>query len=428
MSEPTADRDPFEVVAESFLARFRAGERPSVTEYAAAHPELADEIRELLPALVMVEQDLTIDPDPNGTERHRVRLRARSTLGDYRILREIGRGGMGVVYEAEQVSLGRRVALKVLPGHVAATATPWNGSAARPRPQHGCITPTSCRSSRSARMARSPLRHAVHPGPGARPGHQRVGAAARRHATTFTGRWPRADRGRYRDRPSPGRRGRAELRVASERPVRDRRGGTVQRNIADGSTERLRPDDAICTSDFVLDDREPVRVDLDFDPGRPRPCCRVAVRSRRSSPFGPAGSVLPEPGPDRPPGRRGLAYAHASGIVHRDIKPSNLLLDNEGVVWIADFGLAKADDDGLTHTGDILGTLRYMAPERFRGEGDARADIYALGLTLYELLTLRPAFDSSDRLKLIEQIKTEEPPQAPGPRSPAFRGTWRRSS
>ena len=105
----------------------------------------------------------------------------------------------------------------------------------------------------------------------------------------------------------------------------------------------------------------------------------------------------------------GLAYAHARGIVHRDIKPSNLLLDTEGVVWITDFGLAKGDDEGLTQSGDILGTIRYMAPERFRGEGDARADVYALGLTLYELLTLRPGFGSSDRLKLIEQIKTEEP-------------------
>jgi WD40 repeat protein len=111
-------------------------------------------------------------------------------------------------------------------------------------------------------------------------------------------------------------------------------------------------------------------------------------------------------------GRRvaqGLAYAHARGIVHRDIKPSNLLLDIAGIFWITDFGLAKAADDGLTATGDLLGTLRYMAPERFRGQGDARADIYALGLTLYELLTLRPAFDSADRLKLIDRIQTEEP-------------------
>jgi eukaryotic-like serine/threonine-protein kinase len=81
------------------------------------------------------------------------------------------------------------------------------------------------------------------------------------------------------------------------------------------------------------------------------------------------------------------------------------------VVWIADFGLAKAEDEGLTQSGDILGTIRYMAPERFRGEGDARVDVYALGLTLYELLTLHPGFDCSDRLKLMERIKTEEPPR-----------------
>ena len=106
-----------------------------------------------------------------------------------------------------------------------------------------------------------------------------------------------------------------------------------------------------------------------------------------------------------------LAYAHARGILHRDIKPSNLLLDTEGVVWVSDFGLAKVDDDDLTRTGDILGTLRYMAPERFRGRGDARADVYSLGLTLYELLVLRPAFDSPDRVALSEQIKTVEPPR-----------------
>ena len=106
-----------------------------------------------------------------------------------------------------------------------------------------------------------------------------------------------------------------------------------------------------------------------------------------------------------------LAHAHARGILHRDIKPSNLLLDTDGVVWVSDFGLAKVDDDALTRTGDILGTLRYMAPERFRGLGDARADLYSLGLTLYELLTLRPAFDSPDRVALSEQIKALEPPR-----------------
>ncbi len=115
-----------------------------------------------------------------------------------------------------------------------------------------------------------------------------------------------------------------------------------------------------------------------------------------------------------------LAYAHARGIVHRDIKPSNLLLDTEGVVWVSDFGLARVDEDDLTRTGDILGTLRYMAPERFRGRGDARADLYSLGLTLYELLVLRPAFDSHDRVALSEQIKNLEPsrPRSIDPRVP----------
>ena len=123
-----------------------------------------------------------------------------------------------------------------------------------------------------------------------------------------------------------------------------------------------------------------------------------------------------------------LAYAHARGILHRDIKPSNLLLDTEGVVWVSDFGLAKVDDEELTKTGDLLGTLRYMAPERFRGRADARADIYSLGLTLYELLVLRPAFDSPDRLALSEQIKSRRAATAAVDRLRASRATWRRSS
>ena len=106
-----------------------------------------------------------------------------------------------------------------------------------------------------------------------------------------------------------------------------------------------------------------------------------------------------------------LAYAQAQGILHRDIKPSNLLLDRDGNVWVADFGLAKAAGaDDLTHTGDIVGTVRYMAPERFHGQSDARADLYALGLTLYELLALRPAFNETDRASLIRQVTQEDPP------------------
>ncbi len=105
-----------------------------------------------------------------------------------------------------------------------------------------------------------------------------------------------------------------------------------------------------------------------------------------------------------------LDYAHKQGILHRDVKPSNLLLDKAGTVWVTDFGLAKMDDQqNLTHTGDILGTVRYMAPEAFDGKSDERSDVYSLGVTLYELLTLQPAFHHQDHNQLIKQVTTEEP-------------------
>jgi hypothetical protein len=105
-----------------------------------------------------------------------------------------------------------------------------------------------------------------------------------------------------------------------------------------------------------------------------------------------------------------LAYAHRQGILHRDIKPSNLLLDPQGTVWITDFGLAKAEGaDDLTQIGDIVGTVRYMAPERFDGRSLPQSDVYALGVTLYELLTLRPAFDHVNKARLIEKVLHEPP-------------------
>jgi WD40 repeat protein len=105
-----------------------------------------------------------------------------------------------------------------------------------------------------------------------------------------------------------------------------------------------------------------------------------------------------------------LAYAHRQGILHRDIKPSNLLLDQQGTVWITDFGLAKAEGaDDLTQTGDIVGTVRFMAPERFEGESLPQSDVYGLGATLYELLTLRPTFDDTNRARLVERVLHESP-------------------
>ncbi len=108
-----------------------------------------------------------------------------------------------------------------------------------------------------------------------------------------------------------------------------------------------------------------------------------------------------------------LDHAHGLGILHRDIKPANLLIDRHDAVWITDFGLARFHGDlSLTGTGDVVGTLRYMSPEQAlarRGVVNQRTDIYALGVTLYELLTLRPAFDGRDHHELLGQIAIEEP-------------------
>ena len=114
-----------------------------------------------------------------------------------------------------------------------------------------------------------------------------------------------------------------------------------------------------------------------------------------------------------------LNYAHQRGVLHRDIKPSNLIVDQQGIVWVTDFGLAKAmEDDSVSRTGDVVGTLQYMAPEQLHGNTDARSDIYSLGLTLYETLALRPAYKAPDPSSLMRKISQESPPRlasvAPG--------------
>jgi hypothetical protein len=416
MSDATSDRDPFEVVAEAFLARYRSGERPSIEDLAARHPELAGPIRKLLPALVRVERDLSLAPDRGaGSNSERSGLvpvpGKERRLGDYRILREIGRGGMGVVYEAEQISLGRRVALKVLPGHVAcdpAALERFRREAKAARLHHTNIVPVF-EVGRDGEVAYYAMQFIQGQGLDqvidelARlRGLERKPGGADGPRTEAAGTLPGLRN------PTLGRIAESVLggRFSTEGAVPARE---LSSDAATGpsATEALARD-AIHPADSVLKDSEPAR-----------PAPAAAPNLSAVLPEGSQVSTVQLLGRQAPFFRsvaqigrqaaQGLAYAHARGLVHRDIKPSNLLLDHAGVVWIADFGLAKGEDDGLTESGDILGTVRYMAPERFRGQGDARADIYALGLTLYELLTLRSAFDSADRLQLIEQISTEEP-------------------
>ena len=419
----SADYGRFDELAEEFAARFRRGERPSLQEYIDRCPDLADEIRELFPALVEVERVKEDQPARPGAAETAVALPPLGQVGDYRILREVGRGGMGVVYEAEQVSLGRRVALKVLPRQVSQDlkmlARFRREARSAAQLHHTNIVPVfevgkagevsyyamQFIQGQALDLVIDELRRLkdrAHPtGPAPEPGRPHLPIPSGTTAAAPSRSWQVS---------------RMAYSLLTGRFVPETPGGTGDGKAAAGQATVA-----------LMDRRDASETEA---PPASDPC-PVAVSSPPSSVVLPGGSQLSAVESGRRPffrsaahiGRQvaaGLAYAHARGIVHRDIKPSNLLLDTEGVVWITDFGLAKAGDDGLTQTGDILGTLRYMAPERFRGEGDGRADVYALGLTLYELLTLRPAFDSPDRLQLIEQIKAEDPrrPRALDPRIP----------
>jgi hypothetical protein len=183
MADSYSDRDPVEELAEEYLVRLRRGEAPTLSEYTAAYPEHAEAIRELFPALVKIErlrpgadeadeEDHLIDPDTG---------RRIGRLGDFRIIREIGRGGMGAVYEAEQVSLGRRVALKVL----IRRATRDRKTVERFRREARAAAASQQHRARlRSRPGAGPgvLRDAVHRGPGTGPGDRGAVATPRRAA------------------------------------------------------------------------------------------------------------------------------------------------------------------------------------------------------------------------------------------------------
>jgi serine/threonine protein kinase/formylglycine-generating enzyme required for sulfatase activity len=408
-------------IADEFVASFRQGMRPSVEEFARRYPEHADDIREMLPALALMEQAKSGDDRPGEGTKAAAPAAAPPLrqLGDYQILREVGRGGMGVVYEAQQLSLGRHVAIKVLPARALLDARDL------------------ARFQREARSA-AKLHHTnIVPvfGVGEQDGlHYYVmqfipglGLDVVLHELRRL-RQPRGTQAPTQDEP-PGH---------STNVARDCSPVDVARGLLTGGTRRPeRPCDFTVASDAPAAERdegrgmrdEGTQQDASDSSLVPHPSSLSSSATIRL-PGQSEGSTLSESGHQywQSVARVGvqvadaLAYAASQGILHRDIKPSNLLLDDTGNVWVTDFGLAKAtgDGDNLTHTGDIVGTLRYMAPERFNGQGDVRSDVYSLGLTLYEMLALRPAFDEKDRSKLVKQVMHDEPvrPRKVNPRVP----------
>jgi WD40 repeat protein/serine/threonine protein kinase len=290
--------NPLDEAIDEFTAEVRRGHDPAIADYASRYPAVAADIRRLFPAIHMMERCRREFGHParlpHSVPRH---------LGDYEILREVGRGGMGVVYEARQVSLDRRVALKLLP-------------------PAACARPELLERFRHEALAAARLHHTnivqVH-GVGESDGHHF-------YVMQFIDGQPLA-----------------ALRTRS---------------------------DPACDAQWS------------------RFVAQVGLQAGQA-----------------------LAYAHSQGVLHRDIKPSNLLVDSHETVWITDFGLAKIEGAGdLTATGDVPGTVRYLAPERLRGRSDPRSDVYSLGLVLYELLLGRPAFDASDASSLLRQVAESSPP------------------
>jgi WD40 repeat protein/serine/threonine protein kinase len=464
MNESVVERDPVEELADSFLRRLRAGECPTAEEYVAQYPELADLIRDLLPVLAslddfgrefvesqVLEDGVAIgDASPSdestsdgarvGDDESRVvaaleeyltlrrtnvrpnrgeflnrhpeiagalggcldalnfvqsaashyalsrrcgfdaeRIERELQFGDFRILREIGRGGMGLVFEAEQVSLGRRVALKVLPHrafkHDSQIRRFEREAKAAARLHHANIVPVfgvGCHNGNHYYVMQ------FIPGTGLDRVLEKLKAIRETAGATASGpdRKPGTETG--------------EEELSASEIARRLIAGTFSSCGASGAATlpvSARPDKGNTTIPT------PTESAGKFVPDRRywRSVARIGIQAAEA-----------------------LEHAHAQEILHRDIKPSNLLLDHAGTVWVTDFGLAKAtnvDAANLTNTGDIVGTIRYMAPERFQGQDDNRSDIYSLGLTLYELLALRPAFEAKDRAHLVQRVAREEPQQ-----------------
>jgi serine/threonine protein kinase len=355
-------------VADEFTERVRKGEHPQVEEYAARYPQIAAVLRQVLPALQVMGDPARESLAASEAEDPLAAL--RGCLGDFHLLREIGRGGMGIVYEAEQLSLNRRVALKILP--FAAALDPKQLQRFKNEAQ----------------------------------------AAAQLHHTNIV--------------PVFG--------VGCERGVHYYAMQFIEGRTLAAVVAELRQQIGLDKGDSSA---APSPVAQDLLSGRLAPVKRVQGEGPPTTPYVPCEPARAPIGDTTPradlstersittaaylrtvahlgaQAAKALEHAHQLGVVHRDIKPANLLIDIRGNLWITDFGLAHCQSQaGLTMTGDLVGTLRYMSPEQALAKRlliDHRTDIYSLGVTLYELLTLEPAFGGNDREELLQQIAFHEP-------------------
>jgi serine/threonine protein kinase len=363
-----ADREErLNAVLLTYLENVQAGRAPDRRQVLAAHPDLRPELEEFFASHDEVERlaapirEVAAESSPGPVISPVAGPSELGQLGDFRLLREVGRGGMGVVYEAQQISLRRRVALKVLPFAAA-------------------IDPRQLQRFQNEAQAAAHLRHE---------GIVPVFAVGCERGVHYYAM-------QFVDGQSLAALIEELRRLAGNPPNRaDRNEATTAPYFASaesaataGQAERL------AAASLSRERAAGSRWYFDW----------VAGLGRQAA--------------------LALEHAHQTGIVHRDVKPANLLLEARGQLWVTDFGLAQfSSDAGLTMTGEMLGTLRYASPEQAlarRGLVDHRSDVYSLGATLYELLTLRPIFDGRDRHEVLRQIAVEEPqpPRAVDPTIP----------
>lgn len=316
-------------LSREYLEELRAGESPSRDLYLARYPERQSELSEYLEGIELAH---VLEKDKSKSASHAKPDQTQHPLepiGDFRIVREIGRGGMGIVYEAIQCSLGRSVALKVLPFAAALDERHRKRflleAQAAAQLHHNHIVPVYA-----------------------------VGCERGTHYYA--------------------------MQLINGQPI---------------STQLFNDEATVVPVKSATQDT--VRT------GR---STQTTSGLARQTKYQRIASLIADVA-------EGLEYAHSCGVVHRDVKPANLLLDEQGKIWIADFGLAQiTTGEHVTQTGDMLGTMRYMSPEQAsgsRGVVDHRSDVYSLGATLYELLTQQPVFNGADRQKLLHQVLHDDP-------------------
>jgi serine/threonine protein kinase/sugar lactone lactonase YvrE len=363
-------------VGAEFLREWHAaeeGKRSAVLEsFCAQHPDRSEEFRMLVEVRRLVSLGAPDSPEEEPRPER---------FGPFRVIRELPRGGMGRIFEAIQEPLGRRVAVKTIRGDLwrvspEVEAKFLNEQQVLARLHHTHIVPIF------AASQEGDLRYFAMP-------FIRGASLARlvRAASDL------ASSGSSSETPSL-----AEL-AKSVAPGCD---GPTQRTV--GTVER-----APATVTVPFERERELRSDL--REGRKRPLSRAYVRSVAKVIAAAADA---------------LEHAHAAKVIHRDVKPSNLMVDAAEHCWVIDFGLASmrngrlgADGsstgdstgvrDGATHEGG--GTPQYMAPEQFDPSKtvDARADVWALGASLYELLAWQPAFPGKSLEEIRERVRHSEP-------------------